>query len=122
MAEYNRLIGEIHRRGIMVNASLVFGLDGDDASMFESTMQWLVENRVETGRTTPADSTTCADPRRATRGPAQGQSKTRLPRMTDKPLSRDVYRAPGLPVDSRTRQPAAPVSMMTTASRTPFAK
>jgi radical SAM superfamily enzyme YgiQ (UPF0313 family) len=31
-----------------VNASLVFGLDGDDGSMFRSTMDWLVENRVET--------------------------------------------------------------------------
>jgi radical SAM superfamily enzyme YgiQ (UPF0313 family) len=48
VAEYGRLIGEIHRRGIMVNASLVFGLDGDDASMFRSTMDWLVANRVET--------------------------------------------------------------------------
>lgn len=48
VTEYSRLIGEIHRRGIMVNASLVFGMDGDDASMFGSTMDWLVENRVET--------------------------------------------------------------------------
>jgi len=45
---YNRLIAEIHRRGIMVNASLVFGLDHDDASMFRATMDWLVENKVET--------------------------------------------------------------------------
>ena len=48
VAEYNRLIAEIHRRGIMVNASLVFGLDHDDASMFKATMRWLVDNRVET--------------------------------------------------------------------------
>lgn len=48
VAEYSRLISEIHRRGIMVNASLVFGLDHDDASMFEATMRWLVSNRVET--------------------------------------------------------------------------
>lgn len=48
VSSYSRLIGEIHRRGIMVNASLVFGLDGDDASMFRTTMDWLVENRVET--------------------------------------------------------------------------
>jgi radical SAM superfamily enzyme YgiQ (UPF0313 family) len=48
VAAYSRLIAEIHRRGIMVNASLVFGLDGDDATMFRSTLEWLVENRVET--------------------------------------------------------------------------
>jgi radical SAM superfamily enzyme YgiQ (UPF0313 family) len=45
---YGRLIEEIHGRGIMVNASLVFGLDGDDASMFRATMEWLVAHRVET--------------------------------------------------------------------------
>ena len=48
VTEYNRLIGEIHRRGIMVNASMVFGLDGDDTGMFTSTMEWLVDNKVET--------------------------------------------------------------------------
>jgi radical SAM superfamily enzyme YgiQ (UPF0313 family) len=46
--KYNRLIAEIHDRGIMVNASLVFGLDRDDASMFRTTMDWLVANKVET--------------------------------------------------------------------------
>jgi radical SAM superfamily enzyme YgiQ (UPF0313 family) len=48
VAEYNLLIDEIHSRGIMVNASLVFGLDHDDASMFKATMKWLVSNKVET--------------------------------------------------------------------------
>ena len=48
VSEYSRLIDEIHRRGIMVNASLVFGLDHDDASMFKATMKWLVANKVET--------------------------------------------------------------------------
>ena len=48
VSEYNRLIDEIHRRGIMVNASLVFGLDHDDASMFKATMKWLIANKVET--------------------------------------------------------------------------
>ena len=48
VAEFSRLIDEIHRRGMMVNASLVFGLDHDDASMFKATMKWLVANKVET--------------------------------------------------------------------------
>jgi radical SAM superfamily enzyme YgiQ (UPF0313 family) len=45
---YNHLIAEIHKRGIMVNASLVFGLDHDDAGMFKATMDWLVANKIET--------------------------------------------------------------------------
>jgi radical SAM superfamily enzyme YgiQ (UPF0313 family) len=48
VAMYNQLIEEIHRRGIMVNASMVFGLDHDDASMFKTTLKWLVDNKVET--------------------------------------------------------------------------
>ena len=46
--QYEQLIDAIHRRGIMVNASMVFGLDGDDASTFQRTLDWLVAMRVET--------------------------------------------------------------------------
>ncbi len=45
---YERLVDEIHRRGIMVNASFVFGLDEDDPSVFASTLEWIVKNRIET--------------------------------------------------------------------------
>jgi len=45
---YEKLVGEIHKRGIMINASLVFGLDEDDASVFKSTLKWIVKNKIET--------------------------------------------------------------------------
>ncbi|MCL1913716.1 MAG: B12-binding domain-containing radical SAM protein [Eubacteriaceae bacterium] len=45
---YEALIHAIHSRGIMVNASMVFGLDGDDATTFKRTLEWLVKMRVET--------------------------------------------------------------------------
>jgi radical SAM superfamily enzyme YgiQ (UPF0313 family) len=45
---YEKLVDELHRRGIMVNASFVFGLDEDDGSIFKSTLEWIVKNRIET--------------------------------------------------------------------------
>ena len=32
----------------MINASFVFGLDGDDESVFDATVRWVVRNRIET--------------------------------------------------------------------------
>jgi radical SAM superfamily enzyme YgiQ (UPF0313 family) len=46
--KYDVLIREIHSRCIMINASIVFGLPDDDDSIFKSTLNWLVKNRVET--------------------------------------------------------------------------
>jgi radical SAM superfamily enzyme YgiQ (UPF0313 family) len=45
---YNRLAKELHKRGIMINASMVFGLDGDGPEVFTNTLEWLVTNRIET--------------------------------------------------------------------------
>ena len=45
---YEKLVDEIHKRGIMINASLVFGLDEDDVSIFKSTLAWIVKNKIET--------------------------------------------------------------------------
>jgi radical SAM superfamily enzyme YgiQ (UPF0313 family) len=45
---YDETIARIHARGIMVNASLVFGFDGDDESVFPTTLDWLVRQRVAT--------------------------------------------------------------------------
>lgn len=45
---YERLIAELHARGIMVNASLVFGFDHDGPDVFQHTLDWLVKNKVET--------------------------------------------------------------------------
>ncbi len=45
---YERLVEELHSRGIMINASMVFGLDGDGPDVFQRTLDWLVRHRIET--------------------------------------------------------------------------
>ena len=45
---YEALVEAIHSRGIMINASMVFGLDGDDMSTFRRTLDWLVKMKIET--------------------------------------------------------------------------
>lgn len=46
--KYERLVREIHNREIMINASMVFGLDGDDNGTFKRTLDWLVKMKIET--------------------------------------------------------------------------
>jgi radical SAM superfamily enzyme YgiQ (UPF0313 family) len=46
--DYARTIEALHARGIMVNASIVFGFDGDGPGVFEETVDWLAARRVET--------------------------------------------------------------------------
>ncbi len=48
VGEYEKMIRNIHERGIMVNASMVFGLDGDDKTVFKNSIDWLVKMKVET--------------------------------------------------------------------------
>lgn len=48
IARYEYLIEEIHKRGIMINASFVFGLDDDDPGTFDRTLDWIVKNKIET--------------------------------------------------------------------------
>lgn len=45
---YEKLVEAIHSRGIMINASMVFGLDGDTPDTFRQTLNWLVCMRMET--------------------------------------------------------------------------
>lgn len=45
---YENLVKSIHSRGIMINASMVFGLDGDKPDVFKRTLDWLVKNKIET--------------------------------------------------------------------------
>ena len=47
-AAFADTIREIHRRGIMVNASIVFGFDGDGPGVFDATVDWLEAHRVAT--------------------------------------------------------------------------
>ncbi len=46
--DFERTIREVHDREIMVNASMVFGFDHDMPDVFDRTLGWLVENRIET--------------------------------------------------------------------------
>ena len=46
--KYENLIKEIHNRDIMINASLVFGLDNDSKDVFDKTLQWVIKNKIET--------------------------------------------------------------------------
>ncbi len=46
--DYAKAVKAIHDRGIMINASFVFGLDGDTKETFPATLEWIVKNRIET--------------------------------------------------------------------------
>lgn len=48
ISKYEKAIKAIHDRGIMINASFVFGLDGDTKETFRYTLDWIVKNRIET--------------------------------------------------------------------------
>lgn len=48
VTQFENLVSEIHKRGIMINASFVFGLDGDTKETFNSTLKWIVDNKIET--------------------------------------------------------------------------
>ena len=48
VTRYEALVEAIHSRGIMINSSMVFGLDGDDGDTFRRTLDWLVKMRIET--------------------------------------------------------------------------
>lgn len=48
MAEYERAVAHLHELGIMINASFVFGIDGDGPDVFERTTQWAIGQGVET--------------------------------------------------------------------------
>ncbi|MFL5806726.1 MAG: B12-binding domain-containing radical SAM protein [Roseiflexaceae bacterium] len=46
--DYNAAIRRLHGLGVMVNGSFVFGMDGDDESVFERTVEWAIAQGVET--------------------------------------------------------------------------
>jgi radical SAM superfamily enzyme YgiQ (UPF0313 family) len=46
--DYNTAIRRLHSLGVMVNGSFVFGMDNDDASVFDRTVDWAVEQGIET--------------------------------------------------------------------------
>jgi len=46
--DYAAAIRRLHDLGVMVNGSFVFGMDEDDASVFERTLAWAIERGIET--------------------------------------------------------------------------
>ena len=46
--DYEEAIRRLRDLGIMVNASIVYGMDGDDETVFERTVEWAVAQGVET--------------------------------------------------------------------------
>ncbi|TWT42307.1 Radical SAM superfamily protein [Phycisphaerae bacterium RAS1] len=45
--DYARRVAILHRYGIQVNASFVFGFDHDRADVFDRTLRWVEANRIE---------------------------------------------------------------------------
>jgi radical SAM superfamily enzyme YgiQ (UPF0313 family) len=46
--DYNTAIQRLHDNGVMINGSFVFGMDDDDESVFARTVEWAVQQGVET--------------------------------------------------------------------------
>jgi radical SAM superfamily enzyme YgiQ (UPF0313 family) len=45
--DYRTHVEELHRRGILVNATFVFGFDSDGPEVFEETADFVIESRVD---------------------------------------------------------------------------
>lgn len=46
--DYAAAIRRLHELGVMINGSFVFGMDGDDRSVFARTVEWAIEQGIET--------------------------------------------------------------------------
>jgi radical SAM superfamily enzyme YgiQ (UPF0313 family) len=46
--DYNLAIRKLHDLGVMVNGSFVFGMDDDDESVFDRTVEWAIAQGIET--------------------------------------------------------------------------
>ena len=46
--DYTAAIRRIHENGVMINGSFVFGMDEDRPDVFDRTVDWAVENSIET--------------------------------------------------------------------------
>ena len=45
--DYGRRVRILHDSGIQVNGSFVFGFDGDTPAVFDETLRWIEDNRLE---------------------------------------------------------------------------
>jgi radical SAM superfamily enzyme YgiQ (UPF0313 family) len=46
--DYRAAIQRLHEHGVMVNGSFVFGMDDDDETVFERTVEWAIKQGIET--------------------------------------------------------------------------
>jgi radical SAM superfamily enzyme YgiQ (UPF0313 family) len=46
--DYSAAIQRLRDYGVMVNGSFVYGMDGDDATVFDHTVEWAVKQGIET--------------------------------------------------------------------------
>jgi radical SAM superfamily enzyme YgiQ (UPF0313 family) len=46
--DYSAAIARLHDLGVMINGSFVFGMDADDESVFDRTVDWAIERGMET--------------------------------------------------------------------------
>ena len=46
--DYSSAIKRLHDLGVMINGSFVFGMDADDGSVFERTVEWAIDHAIET--------------------------------------------------------------------------
>src|SRR5437764_8573448 len=46
--DYSTAIRRLHNLGIMVNGSFVFGMDDDDETVFDRTVEWAISQGIET--------------------------------------------------------------------------
>ena len=46
--DYGAAVRRLHDLGVMVNASFVFGMDEDDETVFDRTVEWAIEEGIET--------------------------------------------------------------------------
>jgi radical SAM superfamily enzyme YgiQ (UPF0313 family) len=46
--DYSQAIQRLHDNGVMVNASFVYGMDSDDDTVFDRTVEWAIQQGIET--------------------------------------------------------------------------
>ncbi len=46
--DYTKAVRRLHDQGVMINGSFVFGMDEDDESVFERTVEWAIQQGIET--------------------------------------------------------------------------
>jgi radical SAM superfamily enzyme YgiQ (UPF0313 family) len=47
-SDYGEAVRRLHDMGVMVNGSFVFGMDDDDETVFERTVEWAISQGIET--------------------------------------------------------------------------